>query len=165
MLVSLFVYVSYWFFTNTHACALAHILTYRDDDGKRGTPRRWVEERCRSRETKTEAKTEDHLLHTSAYMHVYIYKYWHTRWLLCCSFDIWPLEGKSSLTFRSIPMTAELALAREIFLRSYGEMVFSFSPFFSISIVYFLYCFLSLPLFLINIITTLTLLGFPLPSY
>lgn len=37
-------------YKHTHACALAHILTHIDGDGKRGTLRRWVEERQRWRE-------------------------------------------------------------------------------------------------------------------
>jgi hypothetical protein len=42
-------------YKHTHACALAHTLTHIDDDGKRGTPRKWVEER--------EWEREDHLIH------------------------------------------------------------------------------------------------------
>ena len=36
-------------YKHTYTCALAHTLTHTDDDGKRGTPRRWVEERKRER--------------------------------------------------------------------------------------------------------------------
>jgi hypothetical protein len=95
-------------YKHTHACALAHTLTHTDDDGKRGTPRRWVEERQRERER----KKEDHLI------------YRHTRWLLCCLLDGWLLGGKYILAFRSVPMTTMMMSRRVAFLRSYGDMIF-----------------------------------------
>jgi hypothetical protein len=39
-------------YKHTHACSLTHTLTHTDDDGKRGTSKRWVEERQRERERK-----------------------------------------------------------------------------------------------------------------
>lgn len=38
-------------YKHTHTRALTHTLTHIDDDGKRGTPRKWVEERVREKIT------------------------------------------------------------------------------------------------------------------
>lgn len=69
-------------YKHTHACALAHTLTHIGGDGKRGTLRRWVEERQRKRERERERKK------------ITLY-YWHTRWLLCCLLDICLLEANA----------------------------------------------------------------------
>ncbi len=63
-------------YKHTHACALAHTLTHIDDDGKRGTLRRWVEERQRERERRRVRERRSP------------YIYWRTRRLLCCLLDI-----------------------------------------------------------------------------
>jgi hypothetical protein len=48
--------------THTRMRACTHTLTHISDDGKRGTPRRWVEERQWQR------KKEDHLIHIYIYI-------------------------------------------------------------------------------------------------
>ncbi len=74
--------------THTQACALAHTLTHIDDDGKRGTPRKWVEERVSERE-----KITSYINAQDDYSAV-------------CMNDIQQSGGKHSLAFRSIRMTA-----------------------------------------------------------
>ncbi len=55
-------------YKHTHACALAHTLTHTDDDGKRGTPRRWVEERQRKKDRERERRSPYILAHKMVVM-------------------------------------------------------------------------------------------------
>ncbi len=91
-------------YKHTRACALAHILTYIVDDGKRGTPRKWVEERERER------RSPHTLVHK---MIVMLFARYTT------------VGGKRILAFRSVQMTTMMMSCRVALLHSYGWYDFS----------------------------------------
>jgi len=102
----------------TYTCMRAYMRTYNrkdDDDGKRDTPRRWVEEQQRQQHQR-----ENHLRKKNQ---ICIF-FWYTKWLLCCLFDIKLLGAKYVLTFRSVPMTTMMTSRRVAFQCSYGDMIF-----------------------------------------
>jgi hypothetical protein len=75
-------------YKHTHACALAHTFTHIDDHGKRGTPRRWVEERQRERERERKKIT----LYIGAQDDCYA---------VCSIYDCWGVKIHSRISFRS----------------------------------------------------------------
>lgn len=99
--------------THTCVCASAHILTHRDDDGKRGTPRKWVEERMREREGKK------------------ITSYINARddCSAVCMNDIQQSGGKHIIAYRSVRLMTMMMSRGVVLLRSYGTLIFFLSFF------------------------------------
>jgi len=76
-------------YKHTHACALTHTLTHTDNDGKRGTPRRWVEERRRQERERERKKITLYIGAQDDY------------YAVCSIYDCWGAKIYSRISFRS----------------------------------------------------------------